>query len=129
VRYLSLDWIEALTSEVAASDEMTEVAASHRVGVTQVVNDGPEGTVIYHLAVGGGAASFGPGPAEDEDVRFEQDWATAVGVATGSLTAHEAFITGRIRLTGDHQVLLENQPVFAALDTVFSRVRPDTEYV
>jgi putative sterol carrier protein len=129
VRYLSLDWIEAPTEEVAASPEMAEAATSHRVGVTQVVDAGPEGTVIYHLTVGDGTASFGPGPAIDEDVRFQQDWKAAVGVATGSLTAHEAFITGRIRLTGDHQVLLDNQPVFAALDTVFSRVRERTEYV
>ena len=48
-----------------------------------------------------------------------QDWETAVAVATGELNAQEAFIGGRIRLTGDQQKLLDSQPVFRALDGVF----------
>lgn len=128
VRYLSLDWIEALTAEVAASDEMRQVAGEHRIGVTQVVNDGPEGTVVYHVQVGDGRAAFGPGPADPEDVRFEQEWNTAVDVATNRLNAQQAFITGRIRLFGDQQKLGESTPVFAALDAVFARVRTRTDY-
>ena len=58
-----------------------------------------------------------------------QDWETAVAVATGDLNAQEAFISGRIRLTGDQQRLLEaHEPVFGALDAVFSAVQPTTEY-
>lgn len=129
VRYLSLEWIDALSREVAASDALTELATAHTVGITQVVSNGPEGNVLYHLQVGGGRAVFGPGPADPEDVRFEQDWDTAVAVATEQLNAQQAFITGRIRLTGDQQKLLESTPVFAALDAVFTSVRERTDYV
>jgi putative sterol carrier protein len=128
VRYLSLEWIDALTAEVATSDDLGALADEHTVGVTQVVTDGPEGTVVYHLQVGDGAARFGAGPADPEDVRFEQDWQTAVAVATGELNAQQAFITGRIRLYGDQQKLLASQPVFGALDRVFTTVRERTEY-
>lgn len=128
IRYLSLDWITALTTEVAASDHMREIAETHRIGVTQVVSDGPEGDVIYHLSVGDGQASFGAGPADPEDVKMEQDWDTAVAVATGELNAQEAFIGGRIRLYGDQQKLLDSQPVFGALDAVFATVRERTTY-
>jgi putative sterol carrier protein len=128
IRYLSLDWITALTTEVAASDHMREIAETHRIGVTQVVSDGPEGDVIYHLSVGDGHASFGAGPAEPEDVKMEQDWDTAVAVATGELNAQEAFNGGRIRLYGDQQKLLDAQPVFGALDAVFATVRERTTY-
>ena len=92
----------------------------HPIGVTQVVTDGPEGDVTYHFQVGDGAARFGAGPADPEDVRMEQTWDTAVAVATGELNAQEAFIGGRIRLSGDQQLLLESQPVFGALDAVFA---------
>ena len=129
VRYLSLEWIDALSHEVAASDALTELAGVHTVGITQVVSNGPEGNVLYHLQVGDGRAAFGPGPADPEDVRFEQDWDTAVAVATEQLNAQQAFITGRIRLTGDQQKLLESTPVFAALDAVFTSVRERTDYV
>jgi putative sterol carrier protein len=128
VRYLSLAWIDALSQEVANSKELAALARSHEIGVTQIVADGPEGDVTYHLRVGDGSASFGPGPADSEDVRMEQSWATAAAVATGALNAQEAFIKGLIRLTGSQQKLIESQPVFAALDAVFSSVREHTEY-
>lgn len=128
VRYLSLDWINALTAEVAASEHLREIAATHTIGVTQVVSDGPEGDVTYHLQVADGEATFGAGPADPEDVKMEQGWDTAVAVATGELNAQDAFINGHIRLYGDHQKLLDNQPVFGALDAVFATVKERTTY-
>ena len=128
VRYLSLQWITELSREVAESEQLARLATNHSIGVTQVVTDGPEGTVTYHLEVGNGEARFGAGPADPEDVRMEQDWDTAVAVATGELNAQEAFIGGRIRLTGNQQLLLESQPVFGALDAVFTTVRERTVY-
>jgi putative sterol carrier protein len=128
VRYLSLDWIRELTREVADSESLATLSRDHAIGVTQVVIDGPEGDVTYHLQVRAGAATFAAGVADPEDVRMEQDWATAVAVATGDLNAQEAFVTGRIRLTGSQQSLMEAQPVFAALDSVFASVRERTRY-
>jgi hypothetical protein len=128
IRYLSLDWINALSAEVAANEHMREVARHHTIGVTQVVSDGPEGDVTYHLSVADGQAEFGAGPAEPEHVKMEQTWETAVAVATGELNAQDAFVNGHIRLFGDQQKLLESQPVFGALDAVFGRVRERTRY-
>ena len=128
LRYLSLDWIAALSDEVERSDAVREAATGRRIAVTQVVTDGPEGDVIYHLDVADGVARFGPGPAVAEDVRFVQDWDTAVAVATGAMNAQEAFIGGRIKLIGDQQRIPDSVPVFAALDSVFARVRERTEH-
>jgi hypothetical protein len=129
VRYLSLDWIDELTRVVAGDDSLRTLAADHDIGLAQVVCDGPEGDVTYHLQVGDGTASFGAGAAEPEHVRMEQSWDTAVAVATGGLNAQEAFVNGHIRLFGDQQRLLDAQPVFGALDAVFTEVRERTEYV
>jgi putative sterol carrier protein len=128
VRYLSLAWIDALSNEVANSSQLAALARTHKIAVTQTVTDGPEGDVTYHLRLGDGDASFAAGPADAEDVRMEQSWATAKAVATGELNAQEAFIKGLIRLTGNQQKLIESQPVFAALDAVFTTVREQTEY-
>ena len=128
LRYLSLDWLDALGAEVAASDRVREAAAGRSIAVTQVVTGGPEGDVMYHLNVEDGDASFGPGPAPGEQVRMVQDWETAVDVATGAVNAQEAFVRGRIRVMGDAQRLIEAGPLFAALDSVFATVRERTEY-
>jgi hypothetical protein len=128
VRYLSLDWLEALSREIEATDALREVAPGCEIGVTQVVHDGPEGDVVYHLQVTDGSSRFGAGAADPEHVRLTQDWDTAVAVATGALNAQEALLGGRILLTGDQQRLLDSQPVFKALDAVFATVRERTEY-
>jgi hypothetical protein len=128
VRYLSLAWIDELSRVVATDDEMSRLAGEHEIGVTQVVSDGPEGDVVYHLQVADGEARFGPGAAEPEHVRMEQSWDTAVAVATGELNAQHAFVNGHIRLTGDQQRLIDSQPVFGALDAVFTDVRTRTDY-
>ena len=128
IRYLSLEWLDALTAEVAANDDLQQLASQFTLGITQVITDGPEGTVVYHLQVADGIATFGPGQAFPEDVRMEQTFDTAVGVATGSVNAQEAFIKGRIRLTGDQQKLMDSVPVFKALDGVFTSVRTRTSY-
>ena len=128
MRYLSLEWIAALTAEVAANEALGELAERHRVGITQVVSDGPEGSVTYHLSVGDGAATFGAGPADPEDVKMEQSWDTAVAVANGDLNAQDAFINGHIRLYGDQQTLMDATPVFGALAAVFESVRERTRY-
>ncbi len=129
MRYLSLDWINAMRAAVEASDHMRDVAKQYTIGATQVVSSGPEGDVTYHVQLRDGDASVGPGPADPEDVKMEQDWDTAVAVATGDLNGQEAFVSGRIRLFGDQQKLLDSQPVFGALDAVFTTVSQRTDYV
>lgn len=128
MRYLSLDWIDAVADEAANSAEVAEATTRTEIGVTQVVTDGPEGTIVYSLQVQGGRLEFAAGPAFPEHVRFEQTWQTAVGVATGTLNAQEAFIQGRILLTGEQQALMDNQAIFAAMSSVFDSVRERTEY-
>ena len=128
VRYLSLDWLDELGRVVETDDDLRELATEHEIGITQIVREGPEGDITYHLQVAAGAARFGPGPAEPEHVRMEQSWDTAVAVAKGELNAQDAFVSGHIRLFGDQQRLLASQPVFRALDAVFTDVRSRTEY-
>jgi putative sterol carrier protein len=128
MRYLSLDWIEEIARLVAANADLQTLGAQHSIGITQVITEAPEGTVIYHLQAGNGSVSFGAGPAEPEDVRLEQEWFTAVDVATGEMTAEDAFITGCIRLSGNAPLLLECQAVFAGLDPIFSAVADRTDY-
>lgn len=128
MRYLSLEWMEAMQAHVAASESLTQLASTNSIGVTQVVTDGPEGTVVYHLQVGDGIADFGPGPASKEDVRMEQSWQSSVDVATGVVPAQEVFMKGLVKISGDPQSIIDNVAVLAALSAVFGAVGGDTDY-
>ncbi len=128
MRYLSLEWIEAMHSQVTASESLMQLAQTQDIGVTQVVTNTPDGTVTYHLQVGNGEVRFGAGPAPKEHVRLEQSWETAVGVATSILSAQEVFIKGHIRVRGDTRRLVEATGVFAALSIAFEAIRAETDY-
>ena len=128
MRYLSLEWIDALNDAVANSTAMQEAAAKESIGVTQAVTGTPDGDVSYHLQVAGGRATFGAGAAEPEDVRMEQDWETAVGIALGNLDLEQALFNGRLRFSGDPERLMSARDVFAALNTIFDSVRARTTY-
>ena len=117
-----------MQSLVGASESMQTASQTHEIGITQVVTDGPEGTVMYHLQVGNGVAALAGGEASPEDVRFTEPYDTAVAVATGVLNAQEAFINGHIKFVGDHQKLIDAGDVFAALNPIFDKIRETTDY-
>ena len=127
VQYLSDEWISAVAQEIATDATIKVAAADHSVSVTQLVTDTPFGDVTYHLVCRDGAAHFKKGAAPS-DVVFTQTYATAVGVATGNINAADAFINGHVRFQGDHQRLIDAQPLFGALDAVFARVRLRTAF-
>jgi len=127
VRYLSDEWINAVATEVATDSALTSAATSHTVSVTQVVTDTPFGEVAYHLVSRGGVVSFGKGEVPG-DITFSQSYATAVDIVMGRLNAAEAFINGNVRFKGDHEKVIAAQPLFAALDGVFTRVRARTTF-
>ena len=128
MRYLSLDWIDAVADEAATNARVAQAAADCSIGVTQVITDTPEGTIVYSMQVLEGQLLFAAGAAFPEHVRFEQSWDTAISVATGALNAQEAFIQGRILLAGDQQKLMDSQAVFGAMGAVFDAVRARTTY-
>ena len=127
VQYLSDEWISAVAQEIATDATIKVAAAAYSVSVSQLVTGTPFGDVSYHLVCRDGAVSFKKGAAPS-DVLFTQTYATAVGVATGNINAADAFINGHVRFQGDHQRLIDAQPLFAALDAVFARVRLRTAF-
>jgi len=113
--------------EVAADAALASAVRSHTVSVTQVVTDTPFGEVVYHLVARDGAVAFGKGKVPG-DITFSQSYATAVDIVMGRLNAAEAFINGNVRFSGNHEKVIAAQPLFAALDGVFTRVRARTTF-
>lgn len=128
IRYLSGEWIEAVASRVASSSSLQSLASNHSVGVTQVVTGTPFGDVTYHFSVADGRASFGPGAATPEDVRFSESWTTALAVNDDTLSPDEAILLGHVTFTGDHTKLVAAGDVFALLDPIFDEVRRLTTF-
>ena len=52
----------------------------------------------------------------------------ALALVSATLFGAAAFMTGRLRVGGDVQVLLDRQPALAEVDDIFALVRADTTY-
>ena len=128
VDYLSNEWINAVAEGIKLNNEIAVVARDNTISVTQIITGTPHGDVTYHLESRDGKISFASGAAAASDIAFTQDWQTAVGVATGKINAQEAFISGKIRFKGDHERVIATQPLFLALDVVFTSVNANTNF-
>lgn len=127
-RYLSPEWFDEINATAAAGDVSDAVTEGLRLVVQQLVTDGPDGDVRYAVRIEDGRVAVVPGEAPDADVTVTEDHATATAVARGDLAAPVAFMTGRIRVTGDTRALLAAQPALHRLDAVFAEVRARTSF-
>jgi alkyl sulfatase BDS1-like metallo-beta-lactamase superfamily hydrolase len=123
-RYLSPEWFDEINAVAA---EEVDVGGL-RLVVQQVVTDGPDGEVRYAVRIEGGHVRVVPGEAADADVTVTEDHETATAVARGELAAPAAFMTGRIRVTGETSALPAAVPVLHRLDARFAEVRARTTY-
>ncbi|TML86910.1 MAG: SCP2 sterol-binding domain-containing protein [Actinobacteria bacterium] len=127
-RFLSAEWLEQVAA--AARDDPGVQAAASGVSLTvqQVVTDGPDGDVAWHVRLGDGSVEIGPGRAPDAEVVITQSHETATEVGRGDLSPAEAFATGRLKLAGQVGLLIRHQPAFERLGHALAAVREATTF-
>ncbi len=64
------------------------------------------------VAVSGGACTVSEGSADDATATLETDAETWVGIAEGSVEPTTAFMTGKIRISGNMADVMKSQKVF-----------------
>lgn len=121
VAYLSPEWLSAADDALRGSP----LHSDQPLVIGYLVRDVPPGSVVrYHISVGPEGAALVVGEATHEHVGFELDHTTALAVAAGRLSAQQAFIDGRLRLTGDAQALLARLDLLSSVDDVLAPIRP-----
>lgn len=131
MKYLSPEWMAAAGRALAADPALAAVLGDLHLTIEQHITDGPDGDVVWHVAVAGGRVALTPGPAPADapaDLRFTTDYATAAAVATGELAAQRAFVEGRLRVGGDLSLLTAHHRTLAAVDDALAPVRAETSY-
>lgn len=124
VRFLSPEWIAAL--DVAAGE--ATVPAGVRLTIQQIVTDGGDDDVRYHLVFGEGRLRIIPGEADAPDVTLIQTREVAVALSCAELNAQQALEAGRLKLRGDIGALARGGKGLSAMEDVFAAVRADTSY-
>jgi len=127
-RYLSPEWFEAAQAAIDASGAAGGATVDPPVVVQHVVTGGMAGDVTYHVRVNGDGIRIEAGDDPDATVVFIEDYATAAAIGRGELSAQGAFMTGRIRATGDLPRLVEQSDLFQGLEDVLAALRSETSY-
>lgn len=83
--------------------------------IEQRIIDGDHVIDHFHVRFADGTSSVTEGPAADPDVTIEQDVETARALRAGEIHAQRAFLTGRLSIDGDIDLLLKHGPLLTEL--------------
>ncbi len=112
VKFLSEDWATALDASLATHEGFQSAIGTTKLGVQFVVTDGNDGGPLsYYLDIADGGASVALGELEAPEVTISSDYETAVGISKGELNTQTAFMTGKIKVTGNLAVLMMHQNI------------------
>ena len=126
VKFLSEEWCQAVQGALNANDAFKAAAGTQTAKVQQVVNS-EEGEKKYWFKLEGGQASLGLGDAPDAvDATITQDYATAEALAKNELTGTAAYMSGKLRVSGDLMKLMQLQGALGQMPAALKDL--DVEY-
>ena len=127
VKFLSEEWASTMTEKLNASEDFKKAAAGQTVKLQQVVTDAPEGgEAKYYFVLEDGAAQVSLGELEGAEATLTQNYETAVGINKEELNPQNAFMQGKLKISGNRMKLMQLQGVFTAMPKAVSDV--DVEY-
>ncbi len=125
VKFLSAEWCQAVQDALNSSEAFKSAAGSQTAKVEQVVS-APDGEVRYWFKLEGGSASLGLGDSPDPvDATISQDYETAVALAKNELTGTAAYMSGKLRISGDLMKLMQLQGALGQMPTALKDVEVD----
>jgi len=126
-KFLTKEWMEALKSTINQDDDFTSATASVDLTLQFETTDAPDGTEgTYYLVIKEGVLDAAPGPADEPDATISNDYETAVALSNGELNTQMAFMTGKMKVSGNMAKIMMNQAVFTKFAEASAGV--DVEY-
>lgn len=112
-KFLTKEWLEALTETVNADEAFTSAVANVDLTLQFEIADAPEGTEsTYYMAIKDGRLAAAPGTTDEADATIGQDYETAAAISKGELNTQMAFMTGKMKVSGNMAKIMMNQAVF-----------------
>lgn len=116
VKFLSDEWAQEVTNALNSSDEFQSAASGQQVKLQQVVQNTPDGgEQKYYFTLEDGKVQVGLGDLTDAEATLTQDYDTAVAITKQELNAQNAFMQGKLKISGNMMKLMQLQGVFNAM--------------
>ena len=112
-KFLTNDWLQALNETVNAHEGFRTSIAKIDLTLQFEVPDAPEGAEKrYYLRIQGGELVAGAGDADSPDATITNSYETAVAVSKGELNTQMAFMSGKLKVSGNMAKIMMNQGMF-----------------
>lgn len=108
-KFLSKEWAAAVTSALNAHDGFRNAIGTADLTIQFSTADAPEGEVDYYLQSSGGNTALDLGSIEAADVTVTQSYDTAAAISKGDLNTQTAFMTGKLKVSGNLAKLMMHQ--------------------
>jgi putative sterol carrier protein len=124
VQFLSEEWASELKERLNASESFRKGVGGTGATIQQVITT-PDGERRYWMKTEDGRIDMGPGSVHGADATISQDYDTAVGLARGEINAVSAYMTGKIKISGNLVMLMGLQGALAELPRVMQEMDVD----
>jgi putative sterol carrier protein len=128
IKFLTEEWAKEMTNSLNSSEEFKSAASNQQTKLQQVVTDAPDagGESKYYFTLDQGNAEVALGEISDADATITQNYETAVAINKQELNAQQAFMQGKLKISGNMMKLMQLQGVFNAMPKAVSDV--EVEY-
>lgn len=108
-KFLSEEWAAEATAALNAHAGFQNAIGAADLGIQFNTTDTPDGEVNYYLSTSGGNTILAIGELENADVTVKQSYDTAAAIAKGELNTQTAFMTGKLKVSGNLAKLMMHQ--------------------
>ena len=127
MKFLTKEWLDALTVALQAHEGFKGATATTELTLQFEVSDAPAGTEpVYLITLGGGSVQATAGPGASPDVTITNSYETAIAISKGELNTQMAFMTGKIKVSGNMTKLITNQAMLIQFASATAAM--DVEY-
>jgi putative sterol carrier protein len=125
VKFLSKEWAEEVKTILQGSEQMKASAGAMNARIQQVIT-GPDGETRYWFTIENGQIDLGLGDIDNPDATITQDYDTAAALSKNELTGTAAYMSGKLKVSGDLMKLMQLQGVLSQLPSALKDL--DVEY-
>jgi putative sterol carrier protein len=122
VKFLTEEWTQAVTDALNSSEAFQKAATGQQAKIQQVVTDSPEGEVKYYFKLEEGKAEVSLGELADAEATISQNYETAAAIDRTELNAQNAFMQGKLKISGNMMKLMQLQGVINTMPQAVSEV-------
>ena len=125
-KFLSEEWASEVTAALNNHQGFKNAIGDADLAIQFSTGEASEGDVDYYLQAGGGKAMMAIGTLEAADVTVKQSYDTAKAISTGELNTQTAFMTGKLKVSGNLAKLMMHQGAIQQWSSAVSEL--DVEY-